>query len=169
MTRDGHGERAVSGGGRGRPAANHMTDDGRVRRADEGAALSDARGRRGAAAGGAVVGEGAFMTMHRHKVDTIRLSQVPRGLGASCGRLFVGFEADASCARGSLGANLDVDLRWLRSRVRDLSMRDVHPDFTVISFGSNALARRPEPDRPATQVANVEEAKCACVHELRKI
>ncbi|KAF0288202.1 Protein pellino [Amphibalanus amphitrite] len=113
--------------------------------------------------------------MHRHKVAfirhsyAIRLSRMPRGLGASCGRLFVGFEADASCAGGGLGANLDVDLRWLRSQVCDLSMRDVHPDFAVISFGGNALARRPEPDRSATLVANVEEAKRACVYELREV
>ncbi|KAF0306912.1 Protein pellino [Amphibalanus amphitrite] len=47
-------------------------------------------------------------------------------------------------------------------------MRDVHPDFAFISFGGIALARHPEPDRPATLVANVEEAIRAYVHELRK-
>ena len=115
------------------------------------------------------------MTVFRHLVCFIgdshakRLSRLPRSMGVTCGRLFVGFETNANCARKGLGADMTADSLWLRSQLCKLATDRPHPAFAVLSLGGNALVGRPEPGQQFSLTENPDAAVAECLEELRKI
>ena len=85
------------------------------------------------------------------------------------GPLRVGFQADARCALGGLGSDIDANINWLRVEVQKFIQSESPPAFGVISIGGNTLAKPSRSGEQAVLRDNLLAAQRECTNGVRKL